>query len=574
MSEASQFPSERGESGFEAWLQYVGKSGEVPSHSPVYRMKLAGPLPSGLKALPKDPRPINRRRGEQILEGVWRFGASKVETPKGHAPWGPPFPNAHVADCIHRFHWLRDVASQGDAGISRARALCVSWVDRYGKWEPFAWRVAVAADRLINLLSAGPWLLAGLEQQAREEMLDTLARHARHLYLSGDDEPDPRARLRIFVALTLAGAAMELPDYVEAGLAGVERECASQILADGGHASRSPEALAEAMIDLSAVEDLMLRLGLNAPTFLTKQLARMAPMLSFFTFPGGSLPPVNGGGDGAGGLSAAALAGHGDVSARFTFARLSGFQKIQAEDLTVLMDSGAAPELRLGGRAHAGVLGLQIVDGHEPMVTACGAHAAMEPALRDAARRTPAHSALTLDEYDSAEFVLCEETGMRAPVGPSGVSARRLEENDQHLIEGQHAGWRASHGLLCRRRIYVSRDGSRITGEDSVSRPVSETSPVTNPTAPFVVRFHLHPAVEVAPGPDERTVFLGLPREKKIWRFRSEALPQVQDSRYWGDGGSRTTKQIVVAAEASALGDGSKAPNRMRWAFSRVDSVA
>lgn len=574
MSEASQFPSERGESGFEAWLQYAGKSGEVPSHSPVYRMKLAGPTPSGLKALPKDPRPVDHQRGEQILGGVWRFGASKVVTPKGHAPWGPPFPNAHVADCIHRFHWLRDVAGQGDAGISRARALCVSWVDRYGKWEAFAWRVAVTADRLINLLSAGPWLLGGLEPQAREEMLDALARHARHLHLSGDDESDPRARFRIFVALALAGAAMDMPDYVETGLAGLERECARQILADGGHASRSPEALAETMIDLSAVEDLMLRLGLNAPAFLTKLLARMAPMLSFFTFPGGGLPPVNGGGDGAGGLSAAALAGHGDVAARFSFARLSGFQKITADRLTVLMDTGAAPELRLGGRAHAGILGLQIFDGAEALVTSCGAHTSMEPALREAARRTPAHSTLTLDGLDSAEFELCDDTGLRAPVGPDGVSARRLEENDQHLIEGQHAAWRASHGLLCRRRIYVSRDGARITGEDSLSRPVSETAPVTNPVAPYAIRFHLHPDVEVAPGPDDRTVFLGLPREKKIWRFRAETLPLVQDSRYWGAGGAKVTKQIVVAAEASALGDGSKAPNRMRWAFSRVDSVA
>ncbi len=574
MSETSHFPADRAESGYESWLAFAGKSGETPAHSPVYRMKLAGPAPSGLKALPKDARPANARRGKEIMAGVWRFGASKVVTPEGHAPWGPPFPNAHLADCIHRFHWLRDVAGQGDTGISRARALCVSWVDRYGKWEPFAWRVAVAADRLINLLSAGPWLLGGLEAQAREDMLDALARHARHLHLSGDDEPDPRARFRIAVGLTLAGAAMDLPELTESGLAALERECAVQILADGGHVSRSPEALAEAMIDLSAVDDLMLRLGLKAPVFLTKQLARMAPMLSFFTLPGGGLPPANGGGEGAGGLSAAAMAGHGDVTARFSFARLSGFQRIQAEDLTVLMDSGVAPDIQFGGRAHAGVLGVQIADGDEMLVTACGANASMEPVLREASRQTAAHSVLSLTGEDSAAFVLSEDTGLHAPVGPSGVSARRLEENDQHLIEGQHAGWRASHGLLYRRRLYVSHDGSRITGEDSLSRPVSESAPIEKTSIPYAVRFHLHPLVEVAPGPDDRTVFLGLPKAKKIWKFRAETLPRIEDSRYWGDGGAKATRQIVVEAEASAVGDGSKAPNRMRWAFSRVKSVA
>lgn len=574
MSEPSKYPSGRAESGFEAWLEFAGKSGETPAHSPVYRMKLAGPSPTGLKALPKDPRPVNAKRGAEIMSGVWRFGAGKIVTPAGHAPWGPPFPNPHLADCIHRFHWLRDVAGQGATGESRARALCMSWVERYGKWEPFAWRVAVTADRLINLLSAGPWLLGGLDGQPRTDMLDALGRHARHLQLSGDDEPDPRARFRIAAAMVLSGASMELPDLVEAGLASLERECAVQILADGGHVCRSPEALAEAMIDLASVEDLMLRLGLNAPVFLTKQLARMAPMMSFFTMPGGALPPLNGGGDGAGGLSAAAMKGHGDVTARFSFARLSGFQKIQADDLTVLMDSGAAPEKRFGGRAHAGVLGIYINDGGETLVTACGANSTMEPALREAVRRTAAHSVLSIADADSAEFIECEDTGLRAPVGPSGVSARRLEENDQHLVEGQHAGWRASHGLLYRRRLYVSRDGSRITGEDSLSRPVSESAPIEKTTIPYAIRFHLHPAVQVAPGPDDRTVFLGLPEAKKIWRFRSEALPRIEVSRYWGGGIARSTQQIVVEAEASAVGDGSKAPNRMRWAFSRVDSVA
>ncbi len=573
MSETSQHPVERSESGYESWLAYAGKSGETPAHSPVYRMKLAGPVPSGLKALPKDARPANTVRGAEIMSGVWRFGASKVVTPAGHAPWGPPFPSAHLADCIHRFHWLRDVAGQGEAGQSRARALCVSWVERYGKWEPFAWRVAVTADRLINLLSAGPWLLGGLDGQAREDMLDALSRHARHLNFSGDDEPDPRARLRIAVALALAGACMEQPEFVETGLAGLERECSVQLLADGGHASRSPEALAEAMIDLTAVEDLMLRLGLNAPAFLTKQLARMAPMMSFLTFPGGALPPVNGGGDGAGGLSSAALKGHGDVVARFSFARLSGYQRIQAEGLTVLMDSGVGPDKRFGGRAHAGVLGIHIADGEEMLVTSCGANAALEPALREAARRTAAHSVLSLPDQDSAEFAFCEDTGLHAPVGPSGVSARRLEENDQHLIEGQHAGWRASHGLLYRRRLYVSRDGSRVTGEDSLSRPVAESAPIEKTSIPYAVRFHLHPDVEIAEGPDEHTVFLGLPKSEKIWKFRSESLPRIENSRYWGGAQTRSTRQIVIEDQASALGDGSKAPNRVRWAFSKVKTV-
>src|SRR5262249_25594034 len=156
-----------------------------------------GPTPSGLTALPKDPRPADPVRGAAILQGHWRFGAAHVDVAPDHAPWGPPFPSLHFADRIHRFHWLRDVASQGFTGEAKARLLADSWPPSSGKWAAFAWRLSATADRLINLLSAGPWLLGGLEPHLRESMLESLARQARHLHASGDDETDRIGRFRI-----------------------------------------------------------------------------------------------------------------------------------------------------------------------------------------------------------------------------------------------------------------------------------------------------------------------------------------------------------------------------------------
>src|SRR5690349_21019008 len=57
------------------WLELGGRSGDVVNASPVYRMRISGPSPGGFTALPKDARPPNRERGQQILDGKWRFGA-------------------------------------------------------------------------------------------------------------------------------------------------------------------------------------------------------------------------------------------------------------------------------------------------------------------------------------------------------------------------------------------------------------------------------------------------------------------------------------------------------------------
>ena len=555
------------------WLELTGKSGMAINVSPVHRLRISGPGPTGVTVLPKDNRPVHRKRGEAILAGRWRFGASHIETPPGHSPWGPDFPSIHFADRIHRFHWLRDLAALGPAGESRARALVVAWTEAYGKWDSFAWRMSLTADRLINWLSVGPSLFAPLEGEARVTVMEALGRQLRHLQFSGVEETDPVSRFRIAVALCLGGAATDDGRRtLDAGLAALESECTAQILPDGGHASRSPEALAEAMLDIQTVEELLLRLGLSAPAFLTKLQPRMAAMLSFFRQGDGGILPANGGGDSSNGIAQAAMRPHGNVNSKFSFARLSAYQRIQAEGLTVYVDAGSGPDRPHGVHAHAGALALTVDDGPDRLITSCGSNPELEPLLRDASRRTAAHSVLSLNGEDSAVFTFDPATGMRFPDGPAQLAIRRMEEGDQYLLEGQHGGWRVRHGLIYRRRLYVAMNGARITGEDSLSRPMSEAAAsFPGGLIPFEIRFHLHPDVQGADGRDDRTVFLGLPKRQRVWRFRSETLLSVEDSRYWGNETARKTRQLVIRGVADPGADGTQGPNRVRWALSRIE---
>lgn len=554
------------------WLELTGKSGMPINVSPVHRLKISGPGPAGLTALPKDNRIASRERGEAILAGKWKFGAAHIETPAGHSPWGPQFPSIHFSDRIHRFHWLRDLASLGSAGETRARALVVAWTEAYGKWDNFIWRLSVTADRLINWLCAGPWLFNPLEGETRIAVLETIGRQMRHLQYSGVEEADPVARFRIAIALCLSGAATDDRKVLEGGLAMLEAECNVQVLPDGGHVSRSPETLAECLIDINTVEELLLRLSINAPGFLTKLQPRMAAMLSFFQEADGGLLPANGGSDSSNAIAKAALRPYGGLNSKFSFARLSAYQRIQAEGLSVYLDAGTGPERPYGLHAHAGALALTVDDGPERLITSCGSNADLDPALRDAARRTAAHSVLSLNGEDSAVFTPDAATGVRAPDGPAQLAVRRMEEGDQLLLEGQHGGWRVRHGLIYRRRLYVAMNGARITGEDSLSRPMSEAaSPYPVGLIPFEIRFHLHPDVQLLDGPDDRTVFLGLPVRQRVWRFRSETLLSVENSRYWGAETVRKTRQLVIRGVADPGADGSQAPNRVRWALSRIE---
>ena len=298
----------------------------------------------------------------------------------------------------------------------------------------------------------------------------------------------------------------------------------------------------------------------------------MQNMLKFLATPDGGCVVGHGGADGTNGLVKAALAPFGEGGGRFAFAQLTGYHRIQAEKLTVYVDTGEAPEGERAQLCGSGCLSLSLFDDTDRLITQIGAHEDLEPEWRMVARHTGAHSTLQVKLEDSAPFIDHEGLNMAMPRGPAGVSARRLEENDQFLLEAQHGGWRESYGLIHRRRIYVNKDGQRVTGEDALSRPLTETMPPPEGSIPFTIRFQLHPDVKIATGDDANTVFLGLESRGRVWRMRAEAPIEVEPSVYCGAAPRRTAPQLVIKGLADPTGDGATQPNRIRWGLSLVQA--
>lgn len=557
----------------ETWTEFSGHDGLPIKSQTMYRMRLNPPAFKKLLASPKTGHPARPKRGENILNGAWRFGVEKLDVPEARAPWGPQFPNVNFADRIHRFHWLRDLLANGEAGEKLARSLTVSWMKAFGKWDDTAWRLNVTADRVINWLTASPIVIEPVSGDTKSSLLDCLARQVRHISLSYENVNSLRGRFRCALALTLAGVC--LPDgeaYLETGLANLEKELAAQLLKDGGHVTRSPSRLAETLIDLNIAEDLLLRMGKEAPAFLSKAQMRMQNMLKFLRLPDDGLLVANGSTDGWDGLAKAALAPFGEGGGKFSFAQQTGFQRIQAGDLTLYMDTGASETGENTELASASCLSIHVCDGRHRLITSMGAHPDLDPAWAFAARQTAASSTLVLDDQNSAKFQPNSTSGLHELIGPPNVSARRLEEGDQYLLEGQHSGWRDSHGLVHRRRLFLAKDGLRVTGEDSVYRPLAETAPPPSADIPCALRFQLHPQVAVEQEADPKTVFLIIPNTDIVWKLRAESAINVEKTVYTAGGVRKPAAQLVIYCKVNPIGDGTSAPNRLRWALSRVMS--
>ncbi|MEM7494451.1 MAG: heparinase II/III family protein, partial [Pseudomonadota bacterium] len=429
----------------------------------------------------------------------------------------------------------------------------------------FSWRSSCAADRAWNWMSCGAPLLDEGDDEAVQSRLETLARQVRHVAALVERDRDPVGVFRSAALSTTWEICVSKGKSLDVALERLETVCTAQFLPDGGHVSRSPVRTMKCLSDLIAIQELLERTDRPIPDFLDKWIGRSGAMVGFFRAGDGGLFPFHGGGESRSEEVDALLDKLDTPPRKFSVVPKSGYQKLAKADTQLCLDCGGGPERPYGDRSHASALAFELVDGDARIVTSCANSPEINLDWQAAVRQTSAHSTLILADQGSASFQRNEESGLLYPEGPEAISAKRLEEADEVWLDAQHSGYKQRFGLLHRRRLFMAGDGRRLTGEDSLSRPVSAGQSHDKSLIPFAIRFHLHPTVEAY---TEGNFIILKSDTGRVWRFRTtHAIARLEPTIYLGRGIVEQSQQIVLSGEAHRNGDGTKPPNCIRWVF-------
>jgi len=532
--------------------------------NPFHRMRLGDAAPDRIERWGDDPRVGSTERGREIGRGLWRIGAERLQGE--HAfPWLPAHPSRHFTARLHSFSWLVDLAAVGPSAHARIAELIDTWVKEHGEWDDLAWDPEITAERLFAWLC---WGRAAFEMGAPEQraaLLRSAARQARLLLMAQSELGERHlGSIKAGAALVLAGAA-GFPEglrFAEQGEEMLIEACAKQFFPDGGHLSRSPEALAEALCDLVTARDALD----EPPQILTDTLPKLANMLRMTRLGDGGLGCFQGGAEGSPASIDAVLARVGGEVRPFQFANHTGFQRLEVGPLRALFDVGGAPPLSYAERAHASALAFELTSESERLIVNIGATRELSPAARMAARATNAHSTLVL--ADALSATLDERRGGSRLSGPILDEVRRSSDESGITVQGRHDGYREKFGLMHRRYIFVDHEGKNLRGIDELIRPMRLKSPNPKKPIPYVARFHLHPSVRTRLV-EHQMALLETPGGQR-WRLRTDA-PEitVEPSIYWGGASPRESLQITLRGEADPMGHGLSPPNRIRWALAR-----
>ncbi|MGE3930458.1 MAG: heparinase II/III family protein [Hyphomonadaceae bacterium] len=535
-------------------------------------MRLGEAAPDRIEYWGADPRVGDAERGREIGRGFWRIGAERI-TGEHPTPWTRPHPSRHFSARLHSFSWLVDLAAVGPSADGRVAELIESWIAECGDWHDLAWDPELTAERLFAWLCWGKPAFERGDPAHRVALLRSAARQARLLMLAQSELSERHmGSIKAGAALVLAGAS-GFPDAERLVAQGEElliEACATQFFADGGHHSRSPEALAEALADLITASDALSELD-EPPPILRDMLPKLANMLRMLRLGDGGLGCFHGGSEGfAPSLDAILARAPGEVRG-FQFATHTAFQRLEAQDLRILFDVGGAPPLAYSERAHASALAFELSSETERLIVNVGAARELEPFARQAARTTNAHSTLIL--ADALSAALEDQRRSKAPprlIGPNLDDVRRSSDESGVTIQGRHDGYRAQFGLLHRRYLFADHVGRNLRGIDELIRPVKQKGPAPKKPIPFCARFHLYPNVR-ARMIEHQVAVLETPGGQR-WRLRTDAGEMtIAPSIYWGGRVvPQESHQVVLSGAADPMGHGLGPPNRIRWALARL----
>ena len=549
----------------------------------LYRMaSLSAKAPQSLTQFPQALSRADKANGASILSGRVSLVGETLEINPGECLWDMPAPSQRYAEHLHQFMWLSDLFALEDRDArDQALVLLDDWIERFGKWNWFSWEPKRLHTRLYAWMVNGAHVFEGDGASAR---ISCAVRQTRRLARTLSLMQPDRDQLEAAITLAAACLVFKLPG-VQAQKAGQALVDAlnQQILADGGHASRNPQAAADLLIRLCELDDLATRLDSALPEDVRRAMDRLSGFVRFARLPSGAMSGFHGGGEGDTRALSAAFA-HLDLSKKetappFNVAPHSGYHRAEAAGSIVMFDAADPADAPHSADAHASPLAFEFTAPGGRVVVNCAWHHDQPSQWREAVRATPAHSVLTLEETSAAKW---DDQGWRAQMlgaqyepGSTVVKMRRNEEDVGIWLEASHDGYRAPFGMSLRRRIFLAVDGGDLRGEDGLFRPVEDGAP-DNPDQAlrFAIRFHLHPDVRASLSRDSLSALLVLPNGDG-WRFRTDGGPVLLErSVYLGAGAPpQRATQLVINGEAEPYGGGDRPPNRIRWAFQRLGRI-
>ncbi|KAB2849532.1 MAG: heparinase [Hyphomicrobiaceae bacterium] len=520
--------------------------------APFRRFRSLRQPPAELLLVPQDLRTTDGSFIDEIRAGQFGLAGQSIAIGDG-TPFGIQHPSTSFKRRLHGFSWLRHLrAVREEGGDEIGRRFVLAWIARYRSTGGSVFAPGVEARRIMSWLTNAAILLEGAEARDFEAIMRSLEMQVNHLAASWRLAPDGPPRLGALTALMLAAVCLAGQDALLKQVQGeFERELDRQILPFGGHRNRNPGAGIAILLDLLPLRQCIAMREWEPLEALESAVTRLIPWLRYMRLGDGRLARFNGM-SGTPLDELAAVLAYDDSLAIPSLVKESGYLRLERGATILIMDAGVPPPLELSGEAHAGCLSFELSSDRHVVFCNSGAAGAVLPEWHAICRSTASHSTLAVGGRSSSRLVNVRDKSTGGAIiglaGPEKVVFDIADNGGSTRIIATHDGYLERQGVVHRRTLAISSDGTTLDGRDYLG-PKHKGERLMHDLV-YDIHFHIHPNVETRMGVEPDTVDLRLPNNER-WRFRCNgARLSLEESTYLAEfAGPRQTMQIVLRGD-------------------------
>jgi uncharacterized heparinase superfamily protein len=520
-----------------------GYTSRLTYNSPLYNWSLGGTVPDKLLFSPCDLWQGDADNARWLIHsGAFSIGGDRLEL--HNADWHPADVGDQWLDHIHSFEWIRDLrALGGNSGRTSARFMIENWIHTHQNWDALSWRSDILGRRLGNWLAGYDFFGESADEKFQELFLDSVMRQLRHLGRSLPGLLNGLPLLYAIKGLAYGGMTLEgRESYLELALHLLDEQIDKQILSDGGHITRNPQALLETVRILIDIRSALRQAGYPAIDKIQHGLDRAIPALRFFRHGDGAFALFNNTQTNNADALKNTVMQAGSRARTLNSLPHSGYERIAMGRSLLIADVGKPPAWPHDRDAHIAPLSFEFSHGRERIFVNCGTHPTC-PDWQAALRSTPAHNTLIIDDRNMCDV---NKDGGHAH-RPKKIVIDRDDTKERVLIDACHDGYLPINGITHRRRFYLANKGHDFRGEDNLTCATGLAT-----SHDIALRFHLHPkaTVSLVKGGTEALLRLS---NGTGWRFTIVGGElSLENSVYLGQGiRPRKTKQLVIRGAMS-----------------------
>ncbi len=190
---------------------------------------------------------------------------------------------------------------------------------------------------------------------------------------------------------------------------------------------------------------------------------------------------------------------------------------------------------KISSNLSAGTLSFELSGFGEKIITNCGASESfgINP---EYLRYSAAHSTIVLQNTNISEI---KENNPHTKF-PQSVVFRKETDQQKEVLEGSHNGYLKKFNKIIKRKIIITKNESKLSGEDSlISYKYKDDRLI------YHIRFHLADEMILNFTNNKKNIIIKT-KLKNIWLFKSDTELIIEDSILVDNNITKPTKQIVI----------------------------